>query len=659
MVPPKAERKLAAVLAADVAGYTRLMDTDEDATMATWWSNRQEFIDSNISKSRGRIVKLTGDGFLAEFPSALDAVSAAVEIQTEVARRNIGTRRERRMQYRMGINMCDIMADDEDIYGHGVNVAARLEAMADSGGINISQNVYDQVRHNLELEYESLGEKSLKNIDEPVTVYRVELDFQTASRPAADTAKTSLNWQWPAVTVAVALIAIGGTALWFKTDRGLEQAQPVSETSTEIAALETEESSELPPAREVPSLAVVGKPSIAVLPFSNMTADQQQEYFVDGMTETLITDLSLISGLYVSSRNAVFVYKGQSINIPQVADELGVLYVLEGSVQRDGNKVRINAQLIDADSGGHVWAGRYDGVMDDVFALQDEVTEQIVSALAIKLTDHEARQVVQRETTSVEAYDAFQQGRTLFQNNTPVDFLNAISHLEEARQKDPTYSRPHAVLAAIYQTAWSRGWTENLGISRQESLKNAGQYLESALKAPTPIAHQVASTLHYIAGRFDEAITEAERAIALAPDEAGGHFAMAKALIYAGQADDGIDYLYAAMELEPDYRAEFLVWLGMARFLNENYNKAARSLKNANKSLPNDATALALLAATYGHLGRRADAELALTQLDELEAHAGWTAELLDVDKWPFKEEEDRKRLRDGLVLAGFEGQSQ
>ncbi len=652
MKPQRAERKLAAVLAADIAGYTRLMDADEDATMAVWWSHRQELIDAKITEYRGRIVKLTGDGFLAEFPSALDAVSAAVEIQTEVARRNVGTRKDRRLEFRMGINLCDIMADDEDIYGHGVNLAARLEALAEPGGIYISSHVYDQVKHNLELDYECLGEHSLKNVEEPLTVYSVRLDFQSARKQVTDAPSRAVNWQWPVATVVVALVAVGGTALWFKRDSALEPGPNVPEKESMTSGMAPTEIA-APPAN-APSLTVAGKPSIAVLPFSNISADPHQEYFVDGMTETLITDLSLISGVYVSSRNAVFVYKGKSVNVRQVANELGVLYVLEGSVQRDGTKVRINAQLIDANSGGHVWAARYDGVIDDVFALQDDVTRQIVEALAVRLTPQEAEQVAQRETRSVAAYEALQQGLQLYQGSTSADFAKAIPHLEKALTGDPNYARAHAVLAAIYQRTWSRKWHQALGVARDEALEKARQHLQQAMQKPTPLAHQVASSLYYIAGRHDLSIAEAERAITLAPEDAGGYFAMAKVLIYASRPDDGLDYLYTAMELDPKDPPEYLIWLGMARFLNENFQKAARSLNRASKHLPNDATTLALLAATYGHLGRRGDAELTFARLNELDK-ADAEFQVLDVDKWPFKEQKDRQRLREGLRLAGLQ----
>lgn len=646
MVPPKAERKLAAVLAADVAGYTRLMDADEDATMATWWSHRQELIGATIDEHRGRIVKLTGDGFLAEFPSALDAVSSAVEIQTEVARRNIGVRRERRMEFRMGVNLCDIMADDEDFYGHGVNLAARLEAMAAPGGICVSENIYEQVRHDPELEFESLGEQSLKNIDEPVTVYALRLHLDT---PTHETAAPRKSTRGPLAVAfgVIAVVVVAGLVIWGFQGRAPEPASGPVETVAPVTATEVE------PKRS-PALNVGGKPSIAVLPFTNVSDDPKQEFFVDGMTETLITDLSKISGLYVSSRNSVFAYKGQVVDIQQVADELGVLYVLEGSVQRVGDKVRINAQLIDGYGGGHVWADRYDGVMDDVFALQDEVTRKIATALAVKFSDAETQVSVSKETQSVAAYDAFQHGWGLFQRATAKDLAAAVPHLEKAIEEDPGYSRAFAVLAAVYERAWSRQWHDALGVSPDEALARADQYLQAAMKNPTPLAHVVASTLHSVEGRHGQATQEAERAIELAPEDSGGYFAMAQALIYAGQAAEGMEHMYRAMELEPEYPAEYLTWLGMARFFNGDLDQAALSLDRASKLLPDDATTLAVLAATYGFMGRQRDAQKAIDKLNGLESEAGTGSSVLDVDGWPLKEARDRDRLQEGLRMAGL-----
>ena len=648
---PRLERKLAAILAADVAGYTRLMDSDEEATMASWWSHREELIDAIIAEQKGRIVKLTGDGFLAEFPSAGAAVKSAVQIQTEIARRNVDVRRDRRMEFRMGVNLSDIMSDDEDIYGHGVNLAARLEELAEPGGICISQHVYDQVKHNLDLDYVCLGEQSLKNINGPVIAYSIRLSFHDQAAATPETSRKQSSIRWIGATAALALLIVASVGFWLLKEHQPKKASNLDGNQVAGNVIATTEKAARSPALNAP-----GKPSLAVLPFSNISDDPKQEYFVDGMTETLITDLSKLSHLYVSSRNAVFAYKGETINMRQAADELGVLYLLEGSVQISGNRVRINAQLIDAYGGGHIWAERYDGVRDDVFALQDEVTRQIVSALALKLTPRETKDLRQKETKSVAAYDEFQRGWALYQRSTPTDLAAAMPHIERAIEKDPHYSRAHAVLAAIYQRAWSQKWTRTIDLSSEEALKRAHDHLAGAMKPPTPLAHQVASALHYFAEEHDRSIEEADRAIALAPEDPGGYFAMAKALIYASRAQEGIENLYTAMELEPENPPEYLVWLGMGRFFGESFEQAALTLERASKLLPEDINTHLLLVATYGYLGRLADADRTLTKLNKIQVKSGSATSRFNLDSWPLKEDDDRERLREGIRLAGASG---
>jgi len=291
-----------------------------------------------------------------------------------------------------------------------------------------------------------------------------------------------------------------------------------------------------------------------------------------------------------------------------------------------------------------------------VFALQDDVTRQIVSALAVKLTPGETKDLGQKETKSVAAYDEFQKGWALYQRSAPIDLATAIPHIERAIKNDPHYSRAHAVLAAIYENAWSQRWHGSIAISPDEALKRANQYLAGAMNPPTPLAYQVASTLHYIEGEYDRSIEDADRAISLAPDDPGGYFAMAKALIYAGRPQEGIENLYTAMELNPEYPPEYLRWLGMGRFFSENLEQAALSLKRASKLLPEDINTHLLLVATYGYLGRLDDAERALAKLNELQVKSGSRASGFDIDSWPLKQGNDRERLREGIRLAGASG---
>jgi TolB-like protein/class 3 adenylate cyclase len=363
------KRRLTAILSADVEGYSRLMREDEEATIRTLKTYRAAMRDL-IRQYRGRVVDSPGDNILAEFASVLDAVNCAVEIQRELAERNSEVPETRRMQFRIGVNLGDIVEDGERIYGDGVNIAARIEGLAEAGGICISGTVYDQVKHKLGLEYEFQGEQTVKNIPEPIRAYRV-LSYPGAAAHRVFKAKKAVGKTWRNVVVAIAavlVIVVGALAIWYFHLR----PSPMEVASVEKMAF-----------------PLPDKPSIAVLPFVNLSDDPKQEYFADGMTDDLITDLSKISGLFIIARNSTFTYKGKPVKVRQVAEELGVRYVLEGSVRRADDRVRINTQLIDATTGGHLWAERYDGNIGDVFALQDKITQKIVTALVVKLTPGE------------------------------------------------------------------------------------------------------------------------------------------------------------------------------------------------------------------------------------------------------------------------------
>jgi TolB-like protein/class 3 adenylate cyclase len=380
------KRRLSAILSADVEGYSLLMREDEEATVHTLTTYRAAMTHL-IQQYRGRVVDSPGDNLLAEFTSVVDCVNCSVEIQREFAERNAELPENRRMQFRIGINLGDVIEEGERIYGDGVNIAARMESVAEGGGVCISGTVYDAIENKIGLQYEYLGEQECKNIDCPVRAYRV-LSFPGAAAHRVIKAKKAVGRTWRNVFIVVLAVLVAGAsvAVWHFYFR----SPPMEVASVERMAF-----------------PLPDKPSIAVLPFANMSGDPKQEYFADGITDDLITDLSKIKGLFVIARNSMFTYKGKPVMVKQVAEELGVLYVLEGSVRRAGKQVRINAQLIDATTGGHLWAERYDGKMDDVFALQDRITRKIVGALAVKLTAGEEKQVARKETDSAEAYDAF------------------------------------------------------------------------------------------------------------------------------------------------------------------------------------------------------------------------------------------------------------
>jgi TolB-like protein/rhodanese-related sulfurtransferase len=404
-----------------------------------------------------------------------------------------------------------------------------------------------------------------------------------------------------------------------------------------------------PWSKERIALPLPDKPSIAVLPFANMSDDPKQEYFVDGMTEDLTTDLSKISGLFVIARNSAFAYKGKSLDVRQISHELGVKYVLEGSVRRAGEQVRINAQLIDATTGGHVWAERYDGSLAGVFELQDRVTEKIVAALAVTLTAEEAAQHVDQKTSNPQAYDAFLQGWAHYQLHTPASLAEAVPYFEKAVRLDSSYSHAHAALAAVYWESWNNGWVESLGVSFLQASRQARAHLEEAMRRPTPLAHWVASNILASSGEdYEQAVREAERAVVLEPNNATGHAALATALILAGNAAKGAESIKTAMRLDPLYPS-YVVTLGQAQFALERFKDAAVTLERAVARNPDNEWAWVYLAATYGHLGTTEDGEAALETYNELRIQHGLAEFVLEqVDHWRLGRP-DRDRVRTGL----------
>jgi len=401
------------------------------------------------------------------------------------------------------------------------------------------------------------------------------------------------------------------------------------------------------------ALSLPNKPSIAVLPFTNMSDDAEQEYFADGMTDDLITDLSKISALFVIARNSSFAYKGKAIDVKQVARGLGVRYVLEGSVRRAADQVRINAQLIDATTGGHLWAERYDGSLDDVFELQDRITQHIVTALEISLTVAEQQRQARSETNSQAAYDAFLRGWSHYRRRTPDAFAQAIPILEKAVALDPQYARAHAVLAAIYWESWQNSWGKRLGLSLSEAEPKAREYLELALKNPTPLAYRILAKIDGFNGRWDEAMANAERAIALDPNDPSGYEAMSALLVDIGRAADAIAFINKAMRLNP--KSDYLYKQGKAQFHMENYEEAATTLLGAAERSPEDQWSMLLLAAAYGQLGRDQEAKAAIETFHGLSEKLGLEPiTLTQINDWPFKHPRDRERLRTGLRRAGL-----
>ena len=485
------ERRLSAILAADVVGYSRLMGANEVGTLTSLKSHRSELIDPTIAEHHGRIVKLTGDGMLIEFPSVVNAVECATEIQRDMPVRNAGIAEDRRIEFRIGINLGDVIVDDDDIFGDGVNVAARLESVAKAGGIAVSQSVRDNVGNRLDLVFEDIGDQQLKNIEFPVRVYNVQFgDMPT--RPKG---------------------------------QGPEE------------------------------LAEADKPSIAVLPFNNMSGDPEQEYFSDGISEDIITDLSKISGLFVIGRNTSFGYKGMSPQLQQVASDLGVKYLLEGSVRKAGQRVRVNAQLIDGSNGGHLWADRYDRDLTDIFAIQDEITHAIVEQLKIRLLPKEKKAITQAPTANVEAYNYYLKGRQFSHNFTKSFLLLARQMFSKAIELDPNYARAYAGMASCNSRL--KTWYK-VPIEPEEILSIAAKALE--LDPNLAEAYAAQGEALSASGRKGEAESAFERALELEPNHFEGHLFYARFNVTQGNLERAAKHYERALEIQPDdSQAPFLL----------------------------------------------------------------------------------------------------
>jgi adenylate cyclase len=553
------QRKLAAIFSADVKGYSRLMGEDEVATIRTLTAYR-EVMFALIQQHRGRVVDSPGDNLLAEFASVVDAVQCAVEIQKALKARNADLPASRKMEFRIGINVGDVIVEGERIYGDGVNIAARLEGLAEPGGLCISGVVYDQVENKLTelgLSYISLGEQTVKNIAKPVTAYQVTLE------PRLDERKIEVSVPFPSRAPKQPLVPI-----------------------------------------------VLEKPSIAVLPFANLSGDPEQGYFSDGITEDLITDLSKLSGLFVISRNSVFLYKGKNVKPDQVGQDLGVRYLLEGSVRKAGNRVRITAQLIDVTTGYHLWAERYDREMQDIFAVQDEVTHQIVSALQVKLTESEQQCCFGRTpTTNMEAYECFLRGLEFLSQRSREANAQARELFERAIQLDANFAAAYARLGRTYMLDWSFQWSDDAILpERAAALARQAVALDPAL----PGAHQTLAYVYLMQKQFDQAITEAEEAVRLDPNDADACVTLGEILSCAGRPAEALGYIEKALLLDPHYPPSFLFALGQVHYLLGHYDEALAAFKRVLTRNPAHLRTYFFLTMIHHEQGRKEEAQAAL-----------------------------------------------
>ena len=623
------ERRLAAILVADVVGYSRLMGEDEEGTLATLKTFRVEFFEPLIAEYRGRIFKLMGDGALVEFASVVDAVRCAVEIQRSMATRNADVPESTRIELRIGINLGDIVVGGDDIYGDGVNIAARLEGLADPGGICISGTAFDHVKTKLDVGLESLGEQQVKNIAEPVRTYRVLIDGAVARNVVATKPRLP-----PRTTIAAAgvmvLVALAAVIIWWRP-----WAPSVEPASVERMAF-----------------PLPDKPSIAVLPFTNMSGDPEQEYFADGITEDITTGLSKFGLFFVISRNSTFAYKGVSVNVKDVARDLGVQYVLEGSVRKSGDRVRITAQLVDAIADKHIWAEKYDRELEDVFQVQDEITLSIITSVAPEYLSAEMRRAQRKEERNLDAWDAFMRGYWHLLRFTKDDNAAAQGLLRKAIGLDRRQANYHGLLAVTHLMDGLYGWSESRSASMREARESAERAL--ALDDQDTLALRSIGLVHFFSKNHDVALSYYERAVAANPNEAENRALLGAALGVAGDYEAALEQFETAFRLSPRdvHIATWYNYLAVAAFVagrDEEAVEWARKTVQANPQFPGG---LRTLAASYGSLGRLTEAETAREKLQVLLPHL--TIAQLRESLPYFKDPDDLERYLDGLRRAGL-----
>jgi adenylate cyclase len=587
MAPQEVERRLAAIMAADMVSYSRLMEADEAGTLARLKNHRLELIDPAIAKNKGRIVKTTGDGLLVEFQSVGEAVLCAVEIQREMAGRNADEPASRWIQFRIGINLGDVIFDDDDIFGDGVNVAARLQELAEPGGICVSRAVRDQVQvgDRFDLMFEDLGEQTVKNIVRRIATFRVQLDPEGTAAPKPADAPTKV---------------------------------------------------------QAPS----ARPSIAVLPFANMSGDSEQEFFADGLTEDIITALSRFRDLFVISRNSAFVYKGKAVRIQDVAAQFGVQYVVEGSVRKAGNRVRVTVQLIDASSDRHIWAERYDRELEDIFAIQDEVTSAIVATLPGRIEAATHDRAERKPTANMAAYEYVLTGKILHHRSTRDDNLEAQRMLDRAIALDPKYAHAHAWKGCVLGQGWVHGWCED----REAAIAEVGRELETALKLDDNDSdvHRILSSLSLIRRDHDKAMYHQERALALNPNNDLIVVQQGEMLTWLGRPEEGIDWIRRAMQLNPYHPERYWNHLGRAYYVARRYKEAAEAFARINAP---DHTHHAFRAAAFAQLG---DDETAAAHAEEVQTRAPGFAAQAYLDTLHSTQASARAHHRDGLRKAGL-----
>ena len=561
------KRKISAILSADVVGYSKLMEADEEATVRTMESYRKT-ITSLIEQHDGRVIDSPGDNLLSEFGSVVDAVQCAVEVQHVIKAKNAGLPETRKMEFRIGINLGDVIQEEGRTYGEGINIAARIEGLADAGGICISDSAYQQIETKLALGYVDLGEHDVKNISRPVRVYRIPMDSGDGAGAGSARSAGDRKWRNVALALIAVIVVVAGLTVTRNHILKPSPSQEIAKTETATAPAEKAE----------PSLSE--KPSIAVLPFDNMSGDPEQEYFVDGMTEEIITRLSMNTSISVISRNSTFTYKGKQAKTPTVGEELGVGYVVEGSVRRSDGRIRVTAQLIETASDNHVWAKTYDKNVEDVFAIQDEIAGQIVAALNVKLSDAEIRRVKRSPTHNPTANDLLWKGIEQFRLGLHA---NAQAHFQRAIAQDSDCADCYAFLG------WSYFWDGTFnpsGDSRSlDEIFDLAQK-STALDRDLPIAHRLLSRVHLQRGETDIAIIEAKKALETNPNDVQAYFDLGMAYNYGYQPSKAIEVFDRASLLNPKYPEQNSMLYGISYRMLGQYGNAIEAQQKAVPQIP-------------------------------------------------------------------------
>ncbi|MEZ2126552.1 MULTISPECIES: adenylate/guanylate cyclase domain-containing protein [unclassified Sinorhizobium] len=623
------ERRLAAVLIADVVGYGRLSQIDEEGTRRHFQADLRDVFEPTIAQHHGRLVKTMGDGLLVEFHSVVDALRCAVEVQQQKVKRNADLPADRRLDFRIGINLGDIIVEGEDIHGDGVNIADRMQALAEPGGIAISGTAYDQVKSKLPVGFVSLGEQRVKSIADPVRVYRVVLDPAAAGKTVG-ARRYARRWRISIAVAAVVGLLLAGAAAWWQPWTLLRSPSLVERFAYPLP----------------------DKPSVAVLPFINVSGDAEHDHLAEGLTDDLITELSKVSGLFVIARHSVFAIQDTGGKIQDVAAELGVHYVLEGTLQRAGSRLRINVKLIDALTGLSLWAERYDRQYTDLFAVQDDVIGKIISALAVKLNDRERNQLARIPTENLEAYDYYMRAEQAGLTYSDVEtYRETLSYYQKAIDLDPGFADAHAGIARVAVDVWRNDYNFlwSAAVARKIAYDAAGQALK--LDPNNARAHTVLALLQLVDGRETEARVSANQAVLAQPNDAEAYANLALILAHTGDHEQAMTEMEKALRLDPSPSPSFQLLGGVVFYIANDNDRAISLMEAARDVLPNAEAAREFLAAAYVEQGEQARAEKEKSKLLELFPESNLTYYSYLYDYW---REDDLRRHLTSLRTAGI-----